>query len=36
VVRADGHIFVMSRGLDVERTDHLHDHGHDQSHHHHH
>lgn len=36
VVRADGHIFVMSRGLDVERTDHLHDHGHDQGHHHHH
>ena len=26
VVRADGHIFVMSRGRDVERTDHLHDH----------
>ena len=40
VVRADGHIFVMSRGLDVERTDHLHDHqghdhGHDHDHHHH-
>ena len=32
VLRADGHIFVMSRGLDVERTDHLHDHDH---HHHH-
>jgi zinc/manganese transport system ATP-binding protein len=31
VVRADGHIFVMSRGLDVERTDHLHDH-HDHGH----
>jgi hypothetical protein len=27
---------VMSRGLDVERTDHLHDHGHDHGHHHHH
>ena len=27
VVRADGHIFVMSRGRDVERSDHLHDHG---------
>src|SRR5450830_2046093 len=26
VVRAGGHIFVMSRGLDVERTDHMHDH----------
>ena len=28
VVRADGHIFVLSRGRDVERADHLHDHGH--------
>ena len=36
VLRADGHIFVMSRGLDVERTDHLHDDGHDHGHHHHH
>ena len=39
VVRADGHIFVMSRGRDVERTDHLHDHhdhGHGHGHHHHH
>ena len=41
VVRAEGHIFVMSRGRDVERTDHLHDHhGHDHGHehgqHHHH
>jgi zinc/manganese transport system ATP-binding protein len=44
VVRADGHIFVMSRGRDVERTDHLHDHSHDRhghghghvDHHHHH
>ncbi len=37
VVRADGHIFVMSRGHDVERTDHLHDHhhGHDHGQHHH-
>jgi zinc/manganese transport system ATP-binding protein len=26
VIRADGHIFVVSRGRDVERTDHLHDH----------
>ncbi|HTO61470.1 MAG TPA: ABC transporter ATP-binding protein, partial [Bradyrhizobium sp.] len=26
VVHADGHIFVLSRGRDVERTDHLHDH----------
>ena len=33
VVRAGGHIFVMSRGRDVERTDHLHDHhGHDHEH----
>jgi len=39
VVRADGHIFVMSRGRDVERTDHLHDHhahGHNGHQHHHH
>jgi len=39
VVRADGHIFVMSRGRDVERTDHLHDHhghGHEHDQHHHH
>ncbi|HEX5516075.1 MAG TPA: ABC transporter ATP-binding protein [Pseudolabrys sp.] len=35
VLRAEGHIFVMSRGLDVERTDHLHDHDHDHGHHHH-
>ncbi len=37
VVRADGHIFVLSRGRNVERSDHLHDHGHahgrDQHHH---
>jgi zinc/manganese transport system ATP-binding protein len=37
VVRADGHIFVMSRGSDVERTDHLHDHhSHEHGQHHHH
>lgn len=39
VVRADGHIFVMSRGRDVERTDHLHDHhghGHEHGQHRHH
>ena len=39
VLRADGHIFVMSRGRDVERTDHLHDHhdhGHELGQHHHH
>jgi zinc/manganese transport system ATP-binding protein len=38
VLRADGHIFVMSRGRDVERADHLHDHHHgdDHGHHHHH
>ncbi len=33
VVRADGHIFVLSRGRDVERADHLHDHDHDHHHH---
>jgi zinc/manganese transport system ATP-binding protein len=32
VVRADGHIFVLSRGRDVERCDHLHDHSHDHDH----
>jgi zinc/manganese transport system ATP-binding protein len=31
VVRADGHIFVMSRGRDVEQSDHMHDH-HDHGH----
>jgi zinc/manganese transport system ATP-binding protein len=36
VVRADGHIFVLSRGRDVERQDHLHDHGHGGDHHTHH
>jgi zinc/manganese transport system ATP-binding protein len=38
VVRADGHIFIMSRGLDVERADHMHehDHGHGHGHDHHH
>jgi zinc/manganese transport system ATP-binding protein len=40
VVRADGHIFVLSHGRDVERSDHLHDHGdghdHGQAHGHHH
>jgi zinc/manganese transport system ATP-binding protein len=40
VVRAAGHIFVMSRGRDVERDAHMHDHdhghshGHDHGHHH--
>ncbi len=33
VLRAGGHIFVMSRGCDVERADHMHDHGHDHGHH---
>jgi zinc/manganese transport system ATP-binding protein len=33
VLRAGGHIFVMSRGRDVERADHMHDHGHDHGHH---
>jgi zinc/manganese transport system ATP-binding protein len=28
VVRADGHIFVLSRGREVDRADHLHDDGH--------
>jgi zinc/manganese transport system ATP-binding protein len=32
VVRASGHIFVMSRGRDVERHDHTHDHGHAHGH----
>jgi zinc/manganese transport system ATP-binding protein len=38
VVRAAGHIFVLSRGRDVERADHGHDdgHGHDHAHGHHH
>ena len=34
VLRAQGHIFVMSGGRDVERADHLHDHGHEHGHHH--
>lgn len=40
VLRIGGHIFVMSRGCDVERVDHMHDHGdghdhgHDHGHHH--
>jgi zinc/manganese transport system ATP-binding protein len=33
VVRADGQIFVMSRGRDVERVEHSHEHGHDHGHH---
>jgi zinc/manganese transport system ATP-binding protein len=32
VVHADGHIFVLSRGRDVERPDHAHDHSHDHRH----
>jgi zinc/manganese transport system ATP-binding protein len=36
VVRADGHIFVMSRGRDVEASDHQHDHDHDHGGHEHH
>ena len=34
VVHAEGHIFVLSRGRDVERSDHAHDdgHGHDHQH----
>ena len=34
VVHADGHIFVLSRGRDVERAAHQHDEGHDHDHHH--
>jgi zinc/manganese transport system ATP-binding protein len=34
VVRAQGHIFVMSRGRDVERIAHRHDHGPGHEHHH--
>ena len=36
VVRAEGHIFVLSRGRDVERADHGHDHDHNHAHGHHH
>jgi zinc/manganese transport system ATP-binding protein len=36
VVRADGHIFVMSRDRDVERVEHSHEHGHGHGHEHHH
>ena len=36
VVRAGGHIFVMSRGRDVETSAHQHDHDHDHGHEHHH
>ena len=32
VVRAEGHIFVMSRGHDVERDEHMHDHEHGHHH----
>jgi len=35
VVRADGHIFVLSRGRDVERAPHTHDHGDGHQHDHH-
>jgi zinc/manganese transport system ATP-binding protein len=36
VVRASGHIFVLSRGRDVERVEHSHEHGHEHGHGHHH
>ena len=36
VVRAGGHIFVMSRGRDVETSAHQHDHDHEHGHEHHH
>jgi zinc/manganese transport system ATP-binding protein len=32
VIRADGHIFVMSQGRNVERADHLHDHNYRRAH----
>ena len=32
VVRASGHIFVLSRGRDVERVEHVHDHTHEHGH----
>jgi zinc/manganese transport system ATP-binding protein len=35
VVRADGHIFVLSRGRDMERADHGHSHDHAHGHDHH-
>jgi zinc/manganese transport system ATP-binding protein len=35
VVRADGHIFVMSRGRNIERVDHVHEHNHTHGHEHH-
>ena len=35
VVRAAGHIFVLSRGRNVERSDHQHEHSHDDGHSHH-
>lgn len=34
VVRAEGHIFVMSRGREIEHGAHQHDHGHGHHHHH--
>jgi zinc/manganese transport system ATP-binding protein len=34
VVRADGQIFVLSRGRNVEHADHMHDEGHGHDHHH--
>jgi zinc/manganese transport system ATP-binding protein len=36
VVRAEGHIFVMSRGREIEHGAHQHDHDHGHGHHHHH
>jgi zinc/manganese transport system ATP-binding protein len=36
VVRAEGHIFVMSHGRDVENVEHMHEHGEGHSHEHHH
>jgi zinc/manganese transport system ATP-binding protein len=32
VVHADGHVFVLSQGRNVEHSDHVHDHAHDHAH----
>jgi len=34
VLRAEGHIFVMSRGREIEHDAHQHDHDHGHGHHH--
>ena len=35
VIMTEGHVFVLSRGRDVERVEHMHDHGEGHGHHHH-